>query len=259
MKYNTDINSFGGIQDYHMIHESLRSFLNQETDLKERIINENIFGIRTEEGRGRFYRGINSTILAFKNVEHQNIYGAFFTNLDNALPYNFLIFWQLVINNKLFGILTKNLYLKYYFSGKSTITGEDVYSYIMHLKEIDPDFKALNWTKKTIEPVASKYLTVLRKLGFVEGVQIKHIKHIQIPDSVLTIYLYLLIAVFPELGNVQEHEYQIYSFISKESFPERIKKLALKDLIGMTYSGKNLYIKPIIDNKELANVLYYRS
>ena len=38
MKYNTDINSFGGIQDYHMIHEALRSYLNDEQDFKERVI-----------------------------------------------------------------------------------------------------------------------------------------------------------------------------------------------------------------------------
>lgn len=104
MRYNTDINSFGGIQDYHMIHESLRSHLNGEADLKERMVRDNIFGIRTEEGRGRFYRGIKSTILSFHNENHRDIYYSFFNELNFDYPYNLLVFWQLVVNNKLFQV-----------------------------------------------------------------------------------------------------------------------------------------------------------
>jgi len=259
MKYNTDINSFGGIQDYHMIHESLRSFLNDEIDLKERMINGNIFGIRTEEGRGRFYRGIKSSILNFHNQAHKDIYHSFFYNLDARLPYNLLIFWQLVLNNKLFRSLTKDLFFKFYFNGKATITSEDVYSFIMHLKEQDKEFKELKWTKKTIEPVASKYLTVLKKLGFLDGAQKKMFKHVQVSDTELTVFLYLMKAAYPEVSNQLVNEFQVFSFISPESFPERIKKVAHKGWIGMSYSGTNLTIDPLIENKDLANGLYNRS
>jgi hypothetical protein len=259
MKYNTDINSFGGIKDYHMIHEALRSFLNDEKDLKERMIKDNIFGIRTEEGRGRFYRGIKSSILNFQNEEHKDIYHSFFNTLDDRLPYNLLVFWQLVLNNKLFKTLTQDLFLKFYFNGKATITSEDVYSFIMHLKEEDQEFKDLNWTKKTIEPVASKYLTILKKLGFLEGAQKKMFKHVQVSDTELTVFLHLMKAAYPEVSNQLLNEFQVFSFVSSESFPERIKKVAQKGWIGMSYSGTNLKIETLIDNKDLANVLYSRS
>lgn len=259
MKYNTDINSFGGIQDYHMIHEALRSFLNGEIDLKDRMINDNIFGIRTEEGRGRFYRGIKSSILKFNNEKHQDIYNSFFNPVNETYPYNFLIFWQLVLNNRLFRILTKELFFKFYFNGKAAIAGEDVYSFMMHLKEEDEEFKALNWTKKTIEPVASKYLTVLKKLGFLEGTQKKIFKNIHISDSELTVFLYLMKAANPEVSNQLVNEFQVFSFVSSESFPERIKKIAQKGWIGMSYSGPSLTIDPLIENKNLADVLYSRS
>ncbi|NOQ74048.1 MAG: DUF1819 family protein [Crocinitomix sp.] len=259
MKYNTDINSFGGIQDYHMIHESLRSYLNNEKDLKDRMIKDNIFGIRTEEGRGRFYRGIKSSILKFNNENHKAIYNAFFNPINNTYPYNFMIFWQLVLNNKLFRKITSDLYLKFYFNGKAAITSDDVLSFIMHLKEVDEEFKALNYTKKTIEPVASKYLTVLKKLGFLDGAQKKEFKHVQVSDSALTVYLYLMNAAQPEIRNQLMNDFQVFSFISPESFPERIKKIAQKGWIGMTYSGTNLGVQPIIEYKDLANVLYNRS
>ncbi len=259
MKYNTDINSFGGIQDYHMLHEALRSYLNDEEDLKGRMIYDNIFGIRTEEGRGRFYRAINSSILNFVNEDHKKIYSSFFKNLDDRLPYNFLVFWQLAINNRLFNLITKQLYLKFYFDGKTSITREYVLAFIMHLKEEDEEFKQLNWTKKTILPIASKYLTILRKLGFVEGVQKKHLKHIQISDAVLAVFLNIIIAVYPEERNLLKSEHRIFSFISPDSFPERIKKIASKGWINMTYSGSVLNIEPTIDFKELADVIYNRT
>lgn len=259
MKYNTDINSFGGIQDYHMIHESLRSYFNGEVDLKKRFIDDNIFGIRTEEGRGRFYRGIKSSILTFQNSNHEDIYRSFFQNLDQSLPYDLLIFWQLSINNRLFQRITKELYLKYYFNGKVTIIGQDVFYYMQELRDRDEDFNTQNWTKKTTEPVASKYLTVLRKLGFLEGVQKKQILHIQVSDQEFAVFLHLMLAIYGEGTNFLNHEFNQFSFISEESFAERVKRVAQKGLIGMSYTGTKLSIQPIINFNELADGIFRRS
>ncbi len=259
MKYNTDINSFGGIQDYHMIHEALRSYASGEKNLKQRMIQDNVFGIRTEEGRGRFYRGIKSSILTFQNDDHESIYSSFFRELDIRFPYDLLVFWQLVINNKLFQILTRELYLKFYFQGKAAIAGEDVLFFIADLKERDQEFKELNWTPKSIGPVASKYLTILRKLGLVDGKQKKVIKHVQISDDEFTIFLYLLSALYPRNENLLTNEFQVFSFVSPESFTERVKKIAKKGLIGMTYTGTKLTIEPIIDYNNLADGIYRRA
>lgn len=247
------------MQDYHMIHESLRSYFNDEDDLKKRFIEDNIFGIRTEEGRGRFYRGIKSSILTFHCDNHKDIYSSFFKSLDASLPYNLLVFWQLSLNNRLFQNITKELYLKYYFQGKTTVVGQDVFYYLQDLKQRDKDFEDQNWTKKTTEPVASKYLTVLRKLGFLEGVQKKQLLHVQVSDQELAVFAYLLIAIFGEGTNFLNHEFITFSFVSNDSFPERIKRLAKKGLIGMTYNGTKLTIHPTLEYKELADGIFRRS
>ncbi len=257
--YNSDINSFGGIQDYFMIHESLRVYFSNDEDLSNKLIKENIFGVRTEEGRGRFYRGIKSSILKFHNSKHEQIYQSFFTELDSALPYNLLVFWQLSVNNHLFYNITKDLYLNYYFQGKATVISQDVFYYLQDLKQKDADFEEQNWTKKTTEPVASKYLTVLRKLGLVEGVQKKHLLHIQISDSVLALFSYLLIALYGEGTNFLNHHFLPFSFVSNDSFVERIKRLGRKGLIDMTYTGTKLTIHPILKFEELADGLFRRS
>lgn len=259
MKYNADINSFGGMQDYHMIHESLRSYFNKESDLKKRFVEDNIFGIRTEEGRGRFYRAIKSSILNFQSNEHEELYRSFFKKLKYSYPYNLLVFWQLAINNLLFHKISKELYLKYYFQGKISVVGQDIFYYLQDLKQRDEAFADQNWTKKTTEPVASKYLTVLRKLGLLEGVKKKQFLHVQVSDQELVIFSYLMIALFGEETNFLNHEFIPFSFVPNESFPERIKKIAKKGLIGMTYNGTKLTIHPILNYNELADGIYRRS
>lgn len=261
MKYNTDINSFGGMQDYHMIHESLRLFFNDNSleKVKSKFIEENIFGIRTEEGRGRFFRGIKSTILKFHSQEHEDLFRSFFKSLDQAFPYSLLVFWQISVNNKLFCTLNKDLYLKYYFNGKTTITGSDVFHFIQDLKERDQELKDQNWTLKTTEPVASKYLTVLRKLNFVEGSQKKQLLYVQISDKEFAIFLHLLIAVYGEGTNYLNHEFNQFSFVSNESFLERVKRVAKKGFIHMAFSGTKLALKPMFNFKELSHGIFGRS
>jgi hypothetical protein len=131
--------------------------------------------------------------------------------------------------------------------------------FIADLKEKDQEFKDLNWTPKSIRPVASKYLTILRKLGLVDGKQKKEIKHVQLTDNEFATFLYLMTTLYPQNENLLKNEFQIFSFVSAESFPERVKQVAKKGLIGMTFTGTKLTIEPTIDYSNLANGIYRRA
>jgi hypothetical protein len=258
LKYNGDLNLFGGIQDYHMIHEAIRSYVNNEQDFKKRFVDQNEFNIRTAEGRGRFYRGIKSSIMTFKNDDHKGLYESFFAQLNYALPYNFLIFWLLAQNNKLFQIISKEVYLKFYFNGKVSITSDDIFAFLLHLQESDKIFSELKWTRKTMEPIASKYLTILKKLDLLEGSQKKTIKHIQLSDTDLTIYLYVLKSCYPEVSNLLLGDFLIFSFMTPQRFGERVKKIAQKGWFNMSYTGTNLNIEPTIKFNQLSYALFGR-
>jgi hypothetical protein len=241
-----------------MIHEALRSFLCGEQDFKERLVGKNEFAIRTAEGRGRFYRAIKSSIMKFKNDDHKDLYYSFFHQLDEGLPYNFLTFWLLVQNNKLFEKLSREVYLKFYFNGKVSITGDDVFAYLRHLQETDKTFGELAWTKKTMGPIASKYLTILRKLDLLEGKQKKMIKHIQLTDANLAVYLYVLKACYPETSNILKSDFLIFSFMTPERLSERVKKIAQKEWFEMSYTGTNLNVKPTIKYNQLSYAIFGR-
>ena len=241
-----------------MLHEALRSYLNDEQDFKERMVEKNEFSIRTEGTRGRFYRGIKSSILTFKNEDHKSLYHSFFNQLDDNLSYNFLIFWLLSQNNLLFQKLSREVYLKFYFNGKVSITGNDVYAYLQHLQETDKVFSELNWATQNTKTLASKYLTILRKLDLVEGRQKKRIKHVQISDTTLTIYLFILKACYPETSNILTSNFLPFSFLTTERLIERVKKIAQKGWFDMSYTGTNLNIEPTIKYNQLSYELFGR-
>lgn len=258
MNYNGDINALGGIQDYHLIYEALRSYFQGDSDFRERMVEHNEFAIRTAEGRGRFYRGIKSSVLKFKNDGQKDLYYSFFQQLQEEYPYNFLLFWLLSQNNLLFEKLSREVFLKYFFSGKVSITGDEIFAYLLHLQESDKSFGDLKWTRKTLVPIASKYLTILRKLDLLEGKQKKQLKHIQLSDKALAVYLYIMKASNPEISNLLKSDFLIFSFLTPERFAERVKKIAQKGWFEMTYTGSNLNIEPTINYNQLAYVLFGR-
>jgi len=176
--------------------------------------------------------------------------------LDEGLPYDLLIFWLLAQNNLLFRKLSTDVYLKFYFNGKVSITGEDVFAYLKHLQQTDEVFGNLKWTKNTMEPVASKYLTILRKLNLLEGKNKKHIKHVQLSDSDLVVYLYILKACYPQTSNILTSDFLDFSFMTPKSLNERVKKIAQKGWFQMASTVMNLNIEPTIPYKQLANAIY---
>ena len=61
----------------------------------------------------------------------------------------------------------------------------------------------LNWSDATLKITASKYLTLLKKLGLANGTQVKEIKYPIIGDEVFEIFVRLALAVYPEMPTEQ--------------------------------------------------------
>lgn len=259
MKYNTDINIIGGIPDYHLVIKAIESFITGEDSIDKLLVTGNYFGFRTEEARGRFMRVLSSSILKFENDNQREIFRSILKHPDTKNNQFLLIVWQMAINNPLFLRLMDEVYFKFYFNGKVSITNVDVLAFLLHLKETDPAFKKLNWSKKTLETIASKFLTFLKKAEILSGSQKKKIELIQLNDQYLTFILYLIYAVEKDLSNLYKSKFLNFCFVPQSSLFERIKGIARKDWIRMSFTGDRLKIEPIIDYKDLANVVYHRS
>jgi hypothetical protein len=242
MKYNTDINIIGSIPDYELIYKAIELFSRNSDDLENLIIKDNQFDFRTEKSRKRFLAAVYSAFLDFKSDDHKELLINFFKTNLSMTSKQMILFWQFLSTNQLFHEITRDVFFKAYFSGRVSLPKDDVVAYIKELISQNDDLKG-SWSQITIETIASKYLTILKKLDLLEGTNKKSFKHIQLSNGELLIFIYLIKIFEPENPNILNSKFLGFSFISKDSFLNRVKQLAKKDLFEMSFNGEQLKIE----------------
>ncbi len=240
--YNTDINIIGSIPDYSLILKTLKLHSKNSDKIEEMIIKNNEFDFRTEKSRKRFLSGVESAFLNFKNKEHKKLIKALFNTELTRENENMILFWQFSINNKLFFEITKEVFFKEYYSGKVSFSKEYIIAFIKDLISKNENLKG-KWSETTINTIASKYLTILKKLGLVEGSKVKKFKNIYLSDESLLIFLQIIKIIEPLSVNILKSMYLEFSFVSKENLFFRIKTFAKKGLVNMNFDGKILKIE----------------
>jgi len=241
--YNTDINIIGSIPDYNLFYRAFQLLAQKKQSLEEILVKKNEFDFRTEKSRKRFLSAVNSVFLSFRNNEHKKLAETVFKEGNEALEIKQLfLFWQFALSNRLFFDITKNVFIKNYFSGKATLFKEDIVAYIRDLIVNNMELKG-KWSENTINIIASKYLTFLRKIDLIGGSRKKIFKHIQVSNEALLIFIRLLSAIAPTVSNILDNKFISLSMVSKESFTERVKQLAKKGLLEMSFNGVALNVK----------------
>ena len=163
MKYNTDINILGGIPDYHLIYTALPLLINNEEKLHRILVENNEFNFRTERSRKRFLSVLRSAFIS-DNKEIDELTAITIDYLKNdENSQAIILFWLFSINNPLFYELNRDVFLKYYFQGRTDLPKDIIIAYLKDLISRTPELKG-KWSEKTIDTVAYKYLSILKKL-----------------------------------------------------------------------------------------------
>lgn len=253
--YNTDINIIGSIPDYQVIYRVLELLATTDLPVERILEDKNEFDFRTERSRDRFLRGIRYGILPVKNEDHNELLLSIYRQHEyNRLKGMFLL-WQISINNAMVFEITRDVFLNYYFAGKVTILQKDIVFYIKDKFSKDKKLKDL-WTEETIKNVARKYLAFMSKIGLVEGKNNKSFIYYSITNQELVIFCYLLMVAMPDYPDLISNPLLNFSLLEKESFIEKVKAIAKKDWIHMTYTGSSLKVEPIQPFNKIINVLY---
>ncbi len=253
--YNTNLKVIASIPDFNLLYDVFRYYAkgSDKKAVMEKIISRDIYGIRTEATRGRFLRGIHSTLINYKNASHRQLIYDCFTKESTLELKRIAIYLQIAINNQVFFELTNRVFLKLYFAGRLTVDKIEFSSYLYNLKEENSQVR--KWDDSTIEEVASKYLTLLKKLGFLKGKQKKEFVHITLSDESIIFALYLFKAINDETSYILENSYIDLLPISKDSLVERIKKIALKDFFLVSFVGNKLSLELTYDYKDVIDAL----
>lgn len=244
--YEISIIPIGSIQDYKMIFDSIELLSLGDKSFKDNLIKNDIYNIRTESTRKRFFSAINSNFLSFINNDHELLIKKIFTKKLSSDTKNLILFWQFSLLNKLFREINNEILLKYYSSGLKSLNNSDLIDFLRNKIQENPYLKT-KWSESTFRSIISKYLTLLRKLDLAEGIKNKRIKSIYLSNESLVIFICLLLCANPEKSNILENSFLPFSFLTEEDFIERVKKLALQGIIQMSFNGKELKIEKEID------------
>ena len=258
MHYNTDINIIGSIPDYHLIYKALPLLLSDPKELENILVINNEFDFRTEKSRKRFLSVLNSAFVSKNKTidELASVLMLYFKNDENAQAL--LLFWLFNTNNKLFFELNRDVFLKYYFQGRAELPKEAVIAYIKDLINRVDELKG-KWSEITIDTIASKYLTILKKLKLLEGNQKKKFTLIRVSDELLAVFIHLIDLLENRKGNFLEDDFLGFTFISKDNILDRLKRIGKKDWVKINFNGVTLQVESVFNNNNIIDGIFRRT
>lgn len=253
--YNTAINVIGGLRDCSVIFKAIDSHFNQSDSLKEFVNQRNEFNLRTEKSRTRIEREVQNAFFLFKTEEHRELIQGIFSERVPLQDKELALVWHFALNNRLFREFTSRVFVKTYYSGRTNITKDDINAY---LREFLSQNKSpqINWSENTINMLSTKYLNLMSKLGFLSPGRIKSFRHIRPSSEAQVLFLYFAKLFSPSTTNILTNELLTISFIPREDFQERLKKLSLKGFFNMNFNGVALNIELTHSYTGICDALY---
>ncbi len=232
VRFNSDTNILGGVPDYAAMIQYVVASLDSSK--------VSDFSFRTENAGKRFIAAINRCILTFKNKTHKKIISDALSSDELRMEQKLIVvFWQMIINNELFAMITENYYMKSVYSGRISLHPDEIMSYFYELRKIFPE--ELTWSEATLKLTASKYLTILKKLGLAEGSQTKEIKYPNIGDELFVILVKLALTVYPTESTEENYLFK-FSFHDKDSLINHLKAIKFTPYWTLTQLGNNIKI-----------------
>lgn len=247
MDINTDINIIGGMPDYNLIRVYIAGEANDKTSDE---IQREYTSIKTEKAFKRFQSAIDKSMNTFKTLELKHM----IQNLCSAEAYgetlSLMFFWNMSLNNEMFNYLNETVYFPVLFSGRTVITADEVLLCLKELKLKEEGLK--KWSDTTMEITASKYLTVLKKLGLLDGAIKKKIVYKNLSEKQFILFLYWLMQA-EESTNLSDSRWMKYCFMEKQFFIEKCLQPKYMKFINLTYNGEILRAEPTIQYKEICD------
>lgn len=240
MKINSDINVLGSLPDWNLI----QVFLSEDMiSIKEKGGIHTYTAIKTDKSVMRFEKAIKATFLSFKNSNSESIFLSVIKANAISNEVLFLLFWNASVNNELLNYLNSKLFFPAFYSGRVSIKNDEVVACIKDLKQSEDDLK--KWSEITITTTASKYLTLLKKFGLMEGSVNKSIVHPHLNDAMFILNVYWLVAI-SEKPNLVSSNWLPYSFSEKQAFLDRLLQKKFSKYFNVVYTGDKLSVEPLI-------------
>lgn len=232
---NSNINVIGSIPDYDLIYFRLSE------SLQIPVNNEKFYKFRTDKTLTRFDNAIRNVFCNFVSEDHKNLCASALSNTSiDVKDKSIVLFMQMLVNNRLFKLISDDVFLKVYYSGRAVIRHDEIVAYLKDLRMKEPEI--IKWTESTIDRVASKYLTTLKKFGLLSGAVKKEITHVYYNNFAISYFIYF-ISIMEYNPDILKNSYIDYSLMSKDAFIDRIKKREYSSLWDISLYGGQVKIE----------------
>lgn len=247
MNINSDINILGGMPDFNLIRIYIAG---EAKDKSTSEIQMQYTSIKTEKAFKRFQKAIDKSMNCFKTEKLQQMIQSLCNEQDLDETMLLMFFWNMSLNNDLFAYLNEHVYFPILYSGRTTVTAEEVVACLKELKQVEPDLK--EWSDSTIDITASKYLTLMKKFGLLDGAIKKKIIYKNLSEKQFVLFLYWLMQA-EDTTNIGDSNWMKYSFMEKEYFIERCLQHKYTKYINVNFNGDILRAEPLMAYEEVCH------
>jgi len=235
-KYDTNYSVAGGVEDFSSVVKYFQADFTGNRDNK-------VLGGRTSEATERYEQAWRK-LMYDKHSEQQFLLLREIICSDAfALSDKFFaVFLQLVAENTLFREITRDVLLKAVFSGRSSLSREDIISYLRYLRMQFPD--DMTWSESTMLRAAGMYLVVLTKLGICSGASKSMVKEINVPylsDTLFTYFIRWSQAVCED--RTIHNPYLPFSFLDGQMLTLKLKKIEFMPIWDIYQIGQEITIE----------------
>jgi len=255
--YDTTLNVIGGLRDFDVIFKAIDSYFSPDDSFKDLVIQRNEFNLRTEKSRVRIERAVRHGFLQFKGQDHKYLIQCAVQNNISLQEKELILLWQFALNNRLFREITTGVFCKVYFSGRASLTKDDIIAYLKDFLSENSEL-GIRWSENTINTLSTKYLNLMTKLNFLTAGKVKCFRHIKPSSESLILFLYFAKLHEPQVSNILKNEMIPLSFVTPEDINNRLKKLSNKGFFNMDFNGATLNIELTHSYKGICDALYNR-
>lgn len=247
MSSNSSINILGGMPDWELIIHFMKEVDNQDRNE----VAESHYAytsIKTTQAVSRFKRAIVDTFLKYRSPSiklliQKSLYKDGLSS-DNLL----LLFWHSSSNNVVLEYLNENVFFPAFYSGRVSMKGNEP---MVCLKDSGLE-EIKNWSDYTLEKVSTKYLTLLKKFGLMEGRITKQLIHPHLSDRMFILFVFWLTQIESQ-PNLLQSKWLKYSFMEEQFFIERLLKKKFVRFFNIIYTGDKLSAEPQFEINTIFN------
>lgn len=234
MKYDSSVNVLGSIPDY----AAMIDFICEQGGYAP--AGSGGFSFRTHRTFSRFLAAIKTALLTFSSLEHRCLFYTALSSCEFSLPEKqMVLFWQMTFGNLLFRRITEEVLMAAVYQGRTILSATDVLALLHHIKETEPG--EFDWSEATMKICASKYLTILKKLGLADGAVKKRIVYPPVTSQLFVYFVRMAIAVHPEAPTL-DNPMMVFSFYDRPTLITKLKRVDFMPFWNITQMGDEVKI-----------------